>query len=107
MDPFELTNAFHRGRQTDLDRFQGMPMRVCYTDGPEGGGKVEVLDLVSPDEEGMGSSNPTTLWKLADVRFNWRKMGKKAGQGLNSKERKMRFRIPLNSIRSVRLHLDV
>lgn len=108
----------------ELDRFKGIPMRVCYydhtneafthdDDASQAIAKVEVLDLIQSDQTDMSvsskglSSNAVTLWAPADVRANWRKRGKKVGQRLNAKERRERFQIPMHRIKQVNLHIDV
>ncbi|KAL2632837.1 hypothetical protein R1flu_004316 [Riccia fluitans] len=84
----------------ELERFKQLPMYVQYYE--DDSGKVEkdgVLELDSFDSSGM------TVWKLANVKLNRELSGK--GRPLNSKQRKWRAQVPANSLKLVRLYLDV
>eukprot|EP00192_Tetraselmis_astigmatica_P013695 CAMPEP_0117673162 /NCGR_PEP_ID=MMETSP0804-20121206/14319_1 /TAXON_ID=1074897 /ORGANISM="Tetraselmis astigmatica, Strain CCMP880" /LENGTH=324 /DNA_ID=CAMNT_0005481869 /DNA_START=72 /DNA_END=1046 /DNA_ORIENTATION=+ len=83
----------------ELTRFRQLPLNVEYQL-ENGELDTRVLKLLEFDE-----LNGTTNWGLADVAAN--KQGKKKGQGLNRKERDMRFDVPVANIKSVRVHLDV
>lgn len=89
----------------DLERFKDLPMYVRYiesagdstTETPE---KDGILELESVDME-VGSAK----WKLADVRLNRELAGK--GRGLTRKQRDWRVDLPFESIRLVRLYIDL
>lgn len=103
----------------ELERFKGLPMRVCYgrtldsqtnTAVANTVPNIDVLTLVSNGDDSIANDNTSssiTIWNLADVRVNWRKQGKKQGQRLNKKERQIQYRIPLEQLHQVNLHVDI
>jgi ribosome maturation factor RimP len=91
----------------DLERFKQLPMYVRYLESgeeketeAEAKEKDGILELESVDTE-RGSS----VWKLATVRINCKLVGK--GRGLNKKKREWRHDLPFDSIRLVRLYIDL
>ncbi|KAH9545434.1 hypothetical protein CY35_12G048200 [Sphagnum magellanicum] len=91
----------------DLERFKQLPMYVRYLESgeeketeAEAKEKDGILELESVDTE-TGSS----VWKLATVRINCKLVGK--GRGLNKKNREWRQHLPFDSIRLVRLYIDL
>ncbi len=91
----------------DLERFKQLPMYVRYLESgeeketeAEAKEKDGILELESVDTE-RGSS----VWKLATVRINCKLVGK--GRGLNKKNREWRQHLPFDSIRLVRLYIDL
>ncbi|KAL3694876.1 hypothetical protein R1sor_008527 [Riccia sorocarpa] len=85
----------------ELERFKQLPMYVQYYE--DESRKVEkdgVLELDSLD-----SGSGMTVWKLANVKLNRELSGK--GRPLNSKQRKWRAQVPADSLKLVRLYLDV
>ncbi|KAK9827584.1 hypothetical protein WJX81_000824 [Elliptochloris bilobata] len=86
----------------ELERFQGLPMRVVFTKGADGGASAavsdKVLQLLSVDHA-IGSSE----WALADVRAN-RAQGRAK---LSSRASKERWTLPFSALQRVNLHLDM
>lgn len=78
----------------ELSRFSSLPMVVCSKDSPE----PRIFNFIDMIDGSI------SVWKYADVKAN-RSLGK--GRGLSKKQKEMRIEIPLESLLSVNVHIDV
>lgn len=79
---------------SELERFRGLPMSVKTKDDQTGS---EVYEFIAMDDG-------ITKWRYADVKAN-RSLGK--GKGLTRRQKETIFEIPVDSLDSVNLHIDL
>ncbi len=102
----EVSSRQQGGSQhTAGDAAAGVETKILsYVDTVGGGCEATSADDVGGSGDAEGGPM-VTRWRLADVRENKAKKGK--GRTLNKKEREGIIEIPMRSLRSVRLHIDI
>eukprot|EP01018_Ginkgo_biloba_P031237 Gb_22791 [translate_table: standard] len=88
----------------DLERFKDLPMQVSYLE------EITEANPSSKEQDGifqldcLDLDSGYCMWKLANVKVNREASGK--GRSLSRKRRDWRLRLPLSSLRLVRLYLE-